>query len=342
MHKVGCKVKAAGGWEKGNSKTKDSKAIEQREEGGLRKLLVELKLETYQKALEDRKHWNGNKATPELLVLMTNEELTALMTAAGMKPGHRAKLSSHINCLQRELPRFLCDMKVTHMQVAKGTLGLGSDLGATAGTKMAFLGTPVTKGVGMYPKAKGEAKAQFQLPNGTPSGALVGSVALDDSQRGAMLGQGVQFSIMANSMVLWKSKALKSKGSKEDFRFAWTEEKCGNLLSLVVQCKGLNVNAPAIWIDVRILPGESAPPPEFKVAPPVIMPPQPILPQPMPPQPNPTPFPMSQPRWNLQGRNVKEALLQSTHHTNGVLSAMRIRRELENESKRGGNMPVAK
>mmetsp|Transcript_24405 Transcript_24405/g.34128 ORF Transcript_24405/g.34128 Transcript_24405/m.34128 type:complete len:143 (+) Transcript_24405:220-648(+) len=80
-----------------------------------------------------------------------------------------------------------------------------------------------------------------------------------------MLGKGVRFSIWQygdGKTQLWDSSTwLSTSSEKKSFEILY-QPTDGSTIELRVECKGLNVNAPAIWINPRFeapMDGEQLP-----------------------------------------------------------------------------------
>mmetsp|Transcript_15658 Transcript_15658/g.25035 ORF Transcript_15658/g.25035 Transcript_15658/m.25035 type:complete len:168 (+) Transcript_15658:423-926(+) len=141
-----------------------------------------------------------------------------------------------------------------------------------------------------------------------------GSVSIDDSQKSRMLGKGVQFSIWQygdGKALLWNANTwISTSSEKKSFEILYRPDD-GSTIELRVECKGLNVNAPAIWINPRFeapMDGEKLPArpiPNVKPPPPR---PYPIAPTPALPRPpiNMLNGPRPRPRGGL-GRIMKES-----------------------------------
>eukprot|EP00466_Bigelowiella_natans_P001932 jgi/Bigna1/140696/aug1.57_g15404 len=159
-----------------------------------------------------------------------------------------------------------------------------------------------------------------------------GSVSIDDSQKSRMLGKGVQFSIWQygdGKALLWNANTwISTSSEKKSFElllrrlhsmidvekeYILYRPDDGSTIELRVECKGLNVNAPAIWINPRFeapMDGEKLPArpiPNVKPPPPR---PYPIAPTPALPRPPINmlngPRPRPRPRGGL-GRIMKES-----------------------------------
>lgn len=211
------------------------------------------------------------------LVSMDAKTLETTFVQAGLKSGHRMRLRRAVGDHKSKGPAYICQMQVKSKSAkfGKGELGLGTKLGIK-GQSIAADGKEVRYGVAMHPLARGTVFAEFEVPGSTPPGVLCGVCAIDDSAK-RMLGPGVNFSVSCDGTVIQTVTGVKNKVSKP-FGFEWSPG-LGTTVRLSVECKGMNMNAYAVWVDPRIDPDGEA----------VVIDGPAVAPTPVPPNPGPLP-----------------------------------------------------
>mmetsp|Transcript_11360 Transcript_11360/g.16976 ORF Transcript_11360/g.16976 Transcript_11360/m.16976 type:complete len:380 (-) Transcript_11360:167-1306(-) len=258
----------------------------------LAKLLEELRLSKYTLSICDQKLWAKYGKSPSLtnILELSSKELDSLLDNAGFKPGHKARLERALKKLRVEKgpkPRYFTEFKISASKPE--LLGIGKRTGKllrlTKTKDILVQGVTPKFGITLYPERKVGSTAEVIIPPDIKAGEISGSVAIDDCQKGSALGKGIRFRLTVGpsraEKVLFVSPYMKAKGIEHRFKTVWNATM-GTTLKMTVECSGLNVNCPAIWVNPNIIPSDRVAdlPPQPPVQP-VFHPPfHPPLPQP--------------------------------------------------------------